>query len=423
MVVVAAICAAALGCQRRSLQPSGGRGDTWVAVPTPHDGAANDATKAAGDGGRATAVDASSVPTGAACASDDGCQSQSCVEGVCCSSPCAGGCLTCSSPGAVGTCVRRAGGAAPRLPADCPTSDPVTCGLDGLCDGAGACRSYLGNVCVPGTCSGDTVVGAAVCNGEGVCQPGAAVLLCNPYGCDPQAGRCLTSCLTDADCAAGVHCQGGVCGTPATGSCNASGDCLSGNCVDHVCCNTTCAGPCLSCALPGRIGTCSPVASGAVDPRGICVDQGPASCGKSGTCDGVGGCALYPQGSVCAASSCTGALWTGPGTCDGLGTCQPGGQASCAPFTCAPQGNVCHTICVSSDDCVSGSACAPNGLCSIHSLTAPCTADGECESGFCAQGICCATKCEGACFSCALAGTLGTCEPVPGPPDAAACAE
>ena len=423
MLAVVAVWAAGLGCQGRPLQPSGGRGDGWVGVPAAHDGGANDATKGGGDGGRATALDAARAPNGAACASNGGCDSQFCVEGVCCSSPCAGGCLTCTSPGALGTCIRRSAGTAPRLAADCPTNDPVTCGLDGFCDGAGACRSYLGNVCVPGTCSGDSVVGASICNGAGVCQPGVAVMLCNPYVCDAKAGQCMASCLTDTDCAAGAPCQGGRCGAPETGYCNSPGDCLSGNCVDHVCCNTACQGACVSCALPGRIGTCLPVPAGTADPHGICVDQGVASCGKDGICDGVGGCSFYPAGSVCAAPSCTGSLLTFPRTCDGAGTCQPAGQASCAPFTCGPQTGACRTICASDSDCISGSGCAPDGLCGIHWLTAPCTTDNDCASGFCAEGVCCATKCDGPCFSCALPGTIGTCEPVPGPADAAACAQ
>ena len=41
-------------------------------------------------------------------------------------------------------------------------------------------------------------------------------------------------------------------------------------------------------------------------------------------------------------------------------------------------------------------------------IAAPCTMD-ECNSRFCAQGVCCATACTGTCASCALAGTVGTC--------------
>ena len=51
--------------------------------------------------------------------------------------------------------------------------------------------------------------------------------------------------------------------------------------------------------------------------------------------------------------------------------------------------------------------------------TAPSAPTGaECLSGNCAQGVCCATACMGACRSCALSGTMGICTNVPtGAPD------
>jgi hypothetical protein len=34
---------------------------------------------------------------------------------------------------------------------------------------------------------------------------------------------------------------------------------VSGFCMQGVCCNTSCSGPCMSCNLPMRTGTCSPL--------------------------------------------------------------------------------------------------------------------------------------------------------------------
>ena len=42
-----------------------------------------------------------------------------------------------------------------------------------------------------------------------------------------------------------------------------------------------------------------------------------------------------------------------------------------------------------------------------------CSVGSECDSGICAQGVCCSTTCTGTCASCALSGTLGTCSAVP----------
>ena len=157
-----------------------------------------------------------------------------------------------------------------------------------------------------------------------------------------------------------------------------------------------------------------------LDPHAICVDQGPTSCGQDGTCDGQGACSLYPAGMLCAASStCSGTLWSGPGTCSGTGTCQRQ-TIPCTPYACDPQTNACHTACVTADDCAPGKPCM-NGSCG-YPEPAFCSTDAECATGFCAQGACCATKCDSPCFSCALPGTAGTCTPVPNPPDAGACA-
>jgi hypothetical protein len=53
------------------------------------------------------------------------------------------------------------------------------------------------------------------------------------------------------------------------------------------------------------------------------------------------------------------------------------------------------------------------GLCGKKSNGATCAADVDCASSFCAQGVCCATACNGTCQSCALAGSEGTCKVVP----------
>jgi hypothetical protein len=45
---------------------------------------------------------------------------------------------------------------------------------------------------------------------------------------------------------------------------------------------------------------------------------------------------------------------------------------------------------------------------------AACGAAGECESGFCADGVCCATACNGKCDACNVAGSVGTCTAIAG---------
>jgi hypothetical protein len=46
-----------------------------------------------------------------------------------------------------------------------------------------------------------------------------------------------------------------------------------------------------------------------------------------------------------------------------------------------------------------------------------CTVGAQCASGFCVDGVCCDTACDGACQSCAQTGKVGTCSPVKGAND------
>jgi hypothetical protein len=421
--MIAALAAAAVGCESKALRPFGGEGaGGWSSRPLARDAGAGDVAKPAGDAGPdPRLLDTTPAPLGVACSSATGCLSGFCVEGICCASACAGGCQTCAAPGAVGTCLARAAGAAPRLPADCPLESSASCGFDGTCDGAGACHFYLGNVCAPGVCANGVVTGASACDGQGICKPGVVTRSCAPYSCDPATNGCLSECQDDSQCSGGRHCQSGSCVGEA-GVCTEDAECISGNCVDGVCCNTACQGPCVSCALPGKLGACSPVAAGMRDPRALCVDEGAPSCGHDGTCDGLGGCGLYAAGVSCAVgSSCSGTLWSGPGTCSGTGTCQRQ-TIPCLPFACDPQTNACHTTCTTADDCAAGNPC-DSGSCGHNTmLDWLCSTDAECASGFCSQGVCCTARCDSPCSSCALPGTMGTCTPVPRSPDAGACA-
>jgi hypothetical protein len=305
-------------------------------------GGAGASTGGVADGGPDRGDVIAFKPLGQPCAGAGECGSGFCVEGVCCESVCAQGCLTCAAAGTVGTCTKRAAGGSPRTLADCPATPPSSCGLDGTCDGAGACRHYLGTLCLAGTCQGGAVVGAQSCDGAGACKP-APSILCAPYACDPVAGACAESCTPDAGCAEGISCTDNSCQTDRPpGQCVQGSDCPSGYCVDSVCCATACQGPCLSCALPGRLGTCSPIGADQSDPRGLCVDQGAASCGQTGACDGSGRCARYRAGVTCAPSSCSNKIFTMASVCDGLGTCTPGGRVSCPPYSmCDGSGSTC----------------------------------------------------------------------------------
>jgi hypothetical protein len=349
------------------------------------------------------------IAVGNSCECDAECVSGHCVEGVCCATACSGGCATCSAAGSAGTCVMRPAGAPPRTAAACPMDSPVSCGLDGSCDGAGACRKYLGNTCMNGTCSGDAVIGAFACDGNGQCKPGVTLMLCLPYTCNPATGSCYQRCDSAVMCQSGGSCDFSTesCGKAQNGQpCTKDGGCISGHCVDKVCCNSGCSGACTACNQPGRLGTCLPVDMGKPDPRGLCTDQGAPSCGHKGTCDGLGGCANYARDTQCLMPSCTGNRLNTAGTCDGLGTCRAPGVQNCHPFRCVA--GACTNRCQIDTDCDSGTICQ-NGTCGPKPIGFVCGDAAECASGFCVDGVCCENACSGTCHSCALPGSPGHC--------------
>jgi hypothetical protein len=258
-------------------------------------------------------------------------------------------------------------------------------------------------------CDGEAVVGARSCDGLGRCRPGPTVI-CAPFSCDPTTGACYDTCTQSSQCAGGQQCVSSSCGKKMKGAtCKVGSDCASGFCADGVCCNVACSGGCVSCAQPGRLGTCWPIDEGVPDPRTVCKDQGTPSCGTTGKCDGFGGCEKYAAETQCIAPSCTGTRRNTPGTCDGLGTCRPQGVQNCSPFNCVD--GACNKVCLSDTDCEAGHACV-KGLCGPKQNGQPCSTGTECLSTHCVDGLCCDIACTGACRSCALPSAPGKCSAI-----------
>jgi hypothetical protein len=199
----------------------------------------------------------------------------------------------------------------------------------------------------------------------------------------------------------GGEARGGVGGDARGGSgpanqkplgvpCTAAPECQSGFCFDGVCCNTACTGACRSCALAGSYGICVPVATGLPDPHAACVAESPATCGRTGTCDGVGGCLRYPAGTACAAATCAGDTWTPAATCDGQGSCLAPATVSCAPLGCNTAQGRCNAGCLAGDTiCPAGAYCAGDESCFPRKdVGLACAGDHECKSGHCADDVC-----------------------------------
>ncbi|HZH04211.1 MAG TPA: hypothetical protein VEY30_10520, partial [Myxococcaceae bacterium] len=200
------------------------------------------------------------------------------------------------------------------------------------------------------------------------------------------------------------------------GPCTAADECSSNDyCVDEVCCATDCSGDqCAACDIAGSEGTCVAVTGAPHNTRPACSADSPgAACG--GTCDGVqtASCS-YPAAGAPAATACLyGHMFLGD-------TCNGNGRYNITENTYLPcPTNICAnlTACTCSGD----SDCLPSQTCQGGACTGPlqrfpggtCSADSECGSGYCTDGVCCDSACSGQCQACDLPGSIGTCSNVP----------
>ena len=337
-----------------------------------------------------------------------------CVDGVCCTSACTEGCKACNLPSSLGDCSFIPAGVRPSDANFCEASTAATCGLDGTCDGRGACRKYVAGIeCKPGTCEGDAVMGAKACDGEGSCSVTVSTP-CAPYSCDPATNQCAQECSTNAECAAGQTCASQSCGMKLNGFlCKADSDCASGHCSDGTCCNVACNGACLSCNQTGSLGRCRFIDAGLPDLA--CNASSPSTCGNTGLCDGAGACALFPENTPCGAATCAGSVLLNTArVCDGQGTCRDAQLIDCAPYLCS-QGD-CNGSCLTDVDCEPGHQCVETsvrgmttGRCGLKKNGQTCAYPSDCESNQCVDGVCCESSCEGPCRSCSLPGSPGQC--------------
>lgn len=187
---------------------------------------------------------------------------------------------------------------------------------------------------------------------------------------------------------------------PANTTCTIGAQCASGFCVDGVCCDRACDGACESCALTGRVGTCSPIKNAMDDVCG-----GESICDDAGACRKLLGkaCASSVE---CASGNCVDGVCCGSGAC---GTCQ----------SCAVPGaeGTCTVVAKFTDDaahCSADETCDGLGMCRAKN-GAKCSKDADCTSLNCIDSICCNVACAGSgtgvgtCRSCSEAASVGTC--------------
>lgn len=304
----------------------------------------------------------------------------------------------------------------------------ASCGYELTCDAHGGCTGCtIDAQCkAPQTCGGS--------GSPGVCG-------CTPKSCEDLEEKPTCGIWSDG-CGGYLNCNNGEqdigeegvdCGGPPNcskcgvgTSCGDDADCLSGFCVDEVCCNEKCEDGCMACSQLekgyGKDGICGAVAYGK-DSKGDCKDQGASTCGQNGTCNGKGGCATYPNGTVCGGAQCIEGQGGGAWSFKEADVCQ---NDACKVASWKSCSNDCNQgscrSCTIDADCSSDEFCNEESCKTKLLLGEACTLDAACSTGHCVDGVCCEDACEDTCHTCADPKTNGYCVAVaPFQPDPGTC--
>jgi len=326
-----------------------------------------------------TGTCAATKPNGTAATQTYECTSGIVADGVCCDKTCTG-CSACTSAlngqasTTTGQCLPViANMAAPH--SACAASPP--CGLDGTCDGSGACHYPAVNTsCSNPSCSGSTLTTSA-CNNAHACVPAS-----NPCPgsvvCSSASACKSATCSLDSDCITGYYCASGAC-TPkkTSGTCSSPNQCSTGYCIDGYCCDQGCTGQCQSCSQTP--GTCKSVTT----PRSPCGGSGTCATMK---CDGTQPNCVYPGTEVACPSTCSTDLTSRlTSTCNGSGSCGPTQSNSCGSSSYCTSGQCASKLADNTAGCPGNVAC-------VHS---------NCSSSPVGDTMCCAqnwTNCGSGCY-------------------------
>ena len=273
-----------------------------------------------------------------------------------------------------------------------------------------------------------------------------------PGGFSCYQGFCRAICGADTDCLPDRECRDDVCLLVKNPECHAHNDC-------------TTPGSCQKLAATGT-GTCtagicrySAVLDSDNEDTRRCNDQNPCTLNdmcQDGSCRGTPKVCDTPPGNICVENNSVYRNYNPIGTCQAeSGECQyaydddecPNCELRCAGFcenvTCNQEENSCRIFKCDPDSAADppcsprniedGATCASgeetsvlNGTCKsglcLKNNGLTCESGAECASGYCVDGVCCESACDGTCMACNLPSALGTCSPTPaGEKDTGTC--
>ncbi len=250
-------------------------------------------------------------------------------------------------------------------------------------------------------------------------------------------------------CGLGLMCTDGKCNCQTADECGTSTECLKFACTDNACASTSLEqgtlvdgkdpGDCLKRVCDGANMVVT-VPDDTDPPPNVPGDCKKKACDADGTVLDVEDATDLPadDANPCTKEGCSsgtpidhepladGTSCGNPASCDpaagggyestphdacAAGAC--GGQAHvpCGLYKC--NGTACKVACADSNDCISGTYCdAGTNTCKLVADTGnPCSANAQCSSNFCVDGLCCNSACTGFCERCNDAGSLGLCIP------------
>ncbi len=193
---------------------------------------------------------------GQACAADEECQTGHCADGVCCDAACTGQCQACAEAGSVGQCVTVLGeprGARPPCAAASCSEDVGY--AEGRCEGGLACAEQVATPCKPYVCGATSC--KTTCLSDAECAAGHVCLVSSQH-CVPEEPQCDGEHTLANPDGSSTNCAPYRCSAPGScaASCASTGDCVEG----YVCSSAgkceapdepTSDGGC-GCAVPGR---------------------------------------------------------------------------------------------------------------------------------------------------------------------------